>query len=80
MTVLEAIKTFETVSGVKLNYEIGPRRSGDVIAIYANNDLATSSLGWKIKYDLIEMMRTAWAWEQKIKQDEETEKQKASLN
>ncbi len=80
VTVLEAIKTFETVSGVKLNYEIGPRRSGDVIAIYANNDLATSSLGWKIKYDLIEMMRTAWAWEQKIKQDEETEKQKASLN
>ena len=80
VTVLEAIKTFETVSGVKLNYEIGPRRSGDVIAIYANNDLAISALGWKIKYDLIEMMRTAWAWEQKIKQDEETEKQKASLN
>jgi UDP-glucose 4-epimerase len=80
VTVLEAIKTFEAVSGVRLNYEIGPRRSGDVIAIYANNDLATSSLGWKIKYDLIDMMRTAWAWEQKIKQDEETEKQKASLN
>lgn len=80
VTVLEAIKTFEAVSGVTLNYEIGPRRSGDVIAIYANNDLATSSLGWKIKYDLIDMMRTAWAWEQKIKQDEETEKQKASLN
>jgi UDP-glucose 4-epimerase len=80
VTVLEAIKTFEAVSGVTLNYEIGPRRSGDVIAIYANNDLATSSLGWKIRYDLIDMMRTAWAWEQKIKQDEETEKQKASLN
>jgi len=80
VTVLEAIKTFEAVSGIKLNYEIGPRRSGDVIAIYANNDLAVASLGWNIKYDLTEMMRTAWAWEQKIKQHEDIEKQKASLN
>src|SRR4051812_12401977 len=31
-TVLEAIKTFEKVSGVPLNYTIGPRRPGDVIA------------------------------------------------
>ncbi len=80
VTVLEAIKTFEKVSGVKLNYEIGPRRNGDVIAIYANNDLAVSSLGWKIKYDLTEMMRTAWAWEQKIKIQEDLEKQNALLN
>src|SRR6266496_3507878 len=35
VTVLEAILSFEKVSGVKLNYEIGPRRSGDIIAIYA---------------------------------------------
>src|SRR3954464_2771486 len=33
VTVLEAIKTFEKVSGVKLNYVIAPRRPGDVIAI-----------------------------------------------
>ena len=38
VTVLEAIKAFEKVSGVKLNYKIGPSRPGDVIAIYANND------------------------------------------
>ena len=56
VTVLEAIKMFEEVSGVQLNYEIGPRRDGDVIAIYANNDLAVSELGWKIKYDLKDMM------------------------
>src|SRR5215471_11631905 len=40
LTELEAIRSFEKVSGKKLNYEIGPRRAGDVIAIYANNDLA----------------------------------------
>lgn len=66
VTVLEAIHTFEAVSGVALNYEIGPRRPGDVIAIYANNNLAVNELGWKINYDLNAMMKTAWAWEQKI--------------
>lgn len=71
ITVLEAIRSFEQVSGVKLNYEIGPRRSGDIKAIYANNEKAIQQLGWKIQYDIDEMMRTAWAWEQKIKQEEE---------
>ena len=71
VTVLEAIKAFEEVSGQKLNYKVGPRRSGDVVAIYANNNFACTSLGWQIRYDLNEMMSTAWAWELKIKQDEE---------
>ncbi len=71
VTVLEAIKTFEEVSGVKLNYEIGPRRAGDVVAIYANNNLAVTELGWKIQYNLIDMMKTAWDWELKIKEAEE---------
>lgn len=65
-TVLEAIKTFEEVSGVKLNYEKGPRRQGDVVAIYANNEHAVNELGWELKYDLTDMMRTAWNWEKKI--------------
>src|SRR4030095_14841829 len=44
VTVLEAINSFEKVSGVKLNYEVGPRRPGDVIAIYASTDLAKKGL------------------------------------
>ena len=71
VTVLEAIHTFEEVNGVKLNYEIGPRRDGDITAIYANNDAAITKLEWNIKYDLKEMMRTAWAWELKIKESED---------
>jgi UDP-glucose 4-epimerase len=69
VTVLEAIRSFEKVSGVKLNYDLGPRRPGDVIAIYANNDLAKSLLGWDPQYSLDEMMSTAWEWEQKLKAD-----------
>lgn len=70
VTVLEAIKAFEKVSGVKLNYVLGPRRPGDVIAIYANNDYAIKTLGWKITYSLNDMMSTAWRWEQRLKADE----------
>jgi UDP-glucose 4-epimerase len=65
VTVLEAIQAFEKVSGLKLNYIIGPRRAGDVVAIYANNDRATQRLGWQAKRNITDIMRTAWAWEQK---------------
>lgn len=81
VTVLEAIHAFERVSGQQLNYVIGPRRSGDVIAIYANNDNAVNSLGWQVKYNLDDMMGTAWAWEQKVKEEEKTmTSEKALLN
>lgn len=66
VTVLEAVKAFEKVSGVKLNYEIGPRREGDVIAIYADNRFASQELGWKPKYGLDDMMLSAWKWQQHL--------------
>ena len=70
VSVLEAILAFEKVSGVKLDYTVGPRRPGDVIAIYANNDYARNTLGWELKYSLDDMMATAWKWEQRLKVDE----------
>ncbi|ANI90312.1 UDP-glucose 4-epimerase GalE [Arachidicoccus ginsenosidimutans] len=81
VTVLEAIKAFEEVSGEKLNYIIGARRPGDIMAIFANNQYAVDTLNWEIKYDLKEMMRTAWAWEQKVKKEGLlTTAQKSALN
>lgn len=81
VTVLEAIQSFEKVSGQKLQYHLGPRRPGDVVAIYANNDHACTALGWEIKYGLDEMMSTAWKWEQKINTDEKFYQSKpAGLN
>lgn len=63
VTVLEAIKAFEKVSGEKLNYIIGPRRPGDVIAIYSNYEKAKSRLGWSPKYGIDDILKTAWTWE-----------------
>ena len=64
VSVLEAIKSFEKVSSTKLNYKIGGRRSGDVIAIYANNTLAKTELNWEAKYTIDDMMLSAWKWQQ----------------
>jgi UDP-glucose 4-epimerase len=70
-TVLEAIAAFEKVSGVKLNYQLGPRRPGDVVAIYANNNKAKNQLGWIPKLNLTDMMDTAWKWELRMKTEED---------
>jgi len=68
VTVLELIAAFEKVSGQKLNYKMGPRRDGDVVQVYANNSKAESLLGWKTKYNLEQMMATAWNWELALKE------------
>ena len=66
VSVLEAINTFEKMSGVKLNYEMGPRRDGDVEAVYADNQKAKSLLHWHIQYSIEDMMDTAWKWQLKL--------------
>lgn len=69
-TVLEVIRTFEKVTNQALNYSIAQRRAGDITAIFANNEKARKLLGWEPEYDLDEMMRTAWQWELKLKNEE----------
>lgn len=64
VSVLEAIKSFEKISGLKLNYKIGARRVGDVIAVYANNAMAKTELNWNPKYNIDDMMLSAWKWQQ----------------
>ena len=66
LTVLEMIKAFEEASGVALNYELGGRRAGDVVAVYADRSRATNELGWTPTRDVNDIMRTAWAWEQSL--------------
>ncbi len=66
ITVLEAIKAFERATGQSLNYEVGPRRAGDVAAIYADNSKVKQRLHWEPRYDIEAMMRTAWKWDKKL--------------
>ena len=62
-SVLEVIASFERVSGKTLNYSIGPRREGDIVAAYANVDKALQQLNWAPKYSLDEAIHSAWQWE-----------------
>lgn len=66
VTVLEAIKAFEKISGQKLNFKIAARRSGDVEAIYSDSSNALKLLDWKPKHNIESMMETAWKWEQNL--------------
>ena len=63
VSVLECIYSFEKVSNRKLDYIIGKRRAGDVVNIYANNELAKKELQWTPKYSLDDMMLSAWNWQ-----------------
>lgn len=64
-SVLEVIKTFENVSGKKLNYKIVGRREGDITAAYADTTIANKELNWKTEKTLDEALESAWKWQLK---------------
>ena len=64
VSVLEALSAFEEVTGQAAPHILGDRRPGDVVAIYADPAKATRDLGWIPRYNIRDIMRTAWAWEQ----------------
>jgi UDP-glucose 4-epimerase len=69
ISVLEAIKSFERVSGVKLKYKIVERRPVDIEKIWADPSFANKELGWKTLSSLDEAMKTAWDWEKQIRKN-----------
>lgn len=62
-TVLEAVHTFEEVNGVKVPWAIGPRRAGDVMAMYADTSKSLRLLGWRTELGLADALRDAWRWQ-----------------
>ena len=64
VTVMELIRAFEKAAQRKLNYEIASRRPGDVTVLVADATRAKEKLGWQTTRTVLEMMQTAWAWEQ----------------
>jgi UDP-glucose 4-epimerase len=67
VSVLEAIRSFERISGIKLKYKITGRRAGDIEKIWADPSFANKELGWKTLSSLDEAMKTAWDWEKFIR-------------
>lgn len=69
VSVLEAIRSFERVTGIRLKYKITGRRAGDIEKIWADPSLANRELGWKTISTLDESMKTAWEWEKHIRKE-----------
>lgn len=68
-TVLEIVSAFEKANNIKINYEIKPRRAGDIVQAYADYSLAKNELGWQPKTSLQTSMQTAWLFQQKLEND-----------
>ena len=62
-SVLDVVKAFEKVNGVKVPYSIKPRRAGDIATCYCNPEKAFKELGWKAQFGIEEMCRDAWNWQ-----------------
>lgn len=64
-SVLDMVKAFEQVNGIRIPYVIDDRRAGDIGICYSSPGKASEQLGWKAEYDIKEMVRDAWNWQKK---------------
>ncbi|MBQ7500079.1 MAG: UDP-glucose 4-epimerase GalE [Clostridia bacterium] len=62
-SVLDIVKSFERVNGVKIPYQVTPRRPGDVAEVYADTEKAARVLGWRAEKDIDDMCRDSWNWQ-----------------
>ena len=65
-SVMELVSTFEKVTGVKLKYEIGPRREGDIPVCFADPSKIERILGWKAQHSIEDALRDSWRWQQNV--------------
>lgn len=62
-SVLDVVKAFEKASGVKIPYQIGPRRPGDIATCYSDPSKALKELNWKAERGIEEMCEDSWRWQ-----------------
>ena len=70
VSVLELIRTFEEVTGVPVPHKIVGRREGDIVQVWADPSLANNVLGWQAKESLADTLRSAWAWQVRLKEQQ----------
>ena len=63
-SVLDVVKAFEEANGVKVKYQICPRRPGDIATCYSDPSKAKAMLHWQAEKNLVDMCRDAWRWQQ----------------
>jgi UDP-glucose-4-epimerase GalE len=62
-SVRDVISAVERVTGRPVPYDVQPRREGDPPALYASSERAKSLLGWRPRFEEIDVIvETAWRW------------------
>ncbi len=64
-SVLDMVHAFEEANGVKVPYEIAPRRPGDLGTCYADPTKSREVLGWEAEFNQVDMCRDTWNWQSK---------------
>ena len=66
LSVKEIINAAEEVTGLKVKYDICPRRPGDPARLIACSDRARTMLKWQPKYESAhDIIESAWKWQLK---------------
>ncbi len=68
LSVKELIASFERATGVKVPHKIVGRRAGDIEKVWANPEYANNVLGWKAEVPIDDTMRSAWAWQCRLRE------------
>lgn len=69
VSTLEVVEGFERATGVKVNWHYAPRREGDIEKVWGNVDKANKVLGWKADTPLEDVLKSAWKWQLKLRED-----------
>ena len=69
LSTKQVVDAFEKATGVKLNWAYAPRRAGDIEQVWANPEKANKVLGWKAETPLEDIMKSAWKWQQKLREE-----------
>ncbi|MCD7962518.1 MAG: UDP-glucose 4-epimerase GalE [Rikenellaceae bacterium] len=67
LSVLQLLNKFQEVNDLKIRYKIVGRRAGDIEKIWADTTYANEELGWTAQVPIEDTLKSAWAWEKRIR-------------
>jgi UDP-glucose 4-epimerase len=63
-SVMQLVRTFERVNGLRIPCQVEARRPGDVDRVWADASLARRLLRWETRHGVESMCQDGWRWQQ----------------
>jgi len=74
-SVKDIVTSCAKILDMQVKSVIGPRRDGDIPAIWADTENTSRILNWEVQFDIEDIIKTAWEWEKKLTENERKENQ-----